>query len=199
MAQPDCELRLGTDCQAGSPRGLRHLQRLTIAKARSHAGPALIAGALGRQLVGGFSERCCYSSAACDRHPVGRFSRLVSPPPVGLVRTRPDFEPRPVIVDGASELLRDVFEAGGHAHSAVGVASLPGGSCVKVEMMLVTMRRASCLKVAGFRPTTLNHGSSGPSLECFSGRYAATRMTAMLATVIAFAVTNYALKSAGLC
>lgn len=52
----------------------------------------------------------------------------------GFVASAPDFTGQPGVVDGASTLFGDVFgEAGQHARSAVGVASLPLGAPVEVE------------------------------------------------------------------
>lgn len=49
--------------------------------------------------------------------------------------TSPDFVDHPAVANGASELLADVLgEAGSHARVAVGVASLPLGSCVEVAV-----------------------------------------------------------------
>jgi enamine deaminase RidA (YjgF/YER057c/UK114 family) len=56
---------------------------------------------------------------------------------VGFVASAPGFTGQPGVVNGASELLGAVFgEAGRHARSAVGVASLPLGSPVEVEMVV---------------------------------------------------------------
>ena len=53
---------------------------------------------------------------------------------VGFVASAPDFTGQPAVVNGASELFLEVFEdAGRHARSAVGVASLPLGVPVEVE------------------------------------------------------------------
>ena len=47
----------------------------------------------------------------------------------------PGFTGQPRVVNGASELLGEVFgEAGEHARSAVGVAELPLGAPVEVEL-----------------------------------------------------------------
>jgi len=55
---------------------------------------------------------------------------------LGLVRAAPDFEQHPAVLDGASDLLLEVFgpEVGRHTRSAVGVASLPYGIPVEIEM-----------------------------------------------------------------
>lgn len=56
---------------------------------------------------------------------------------VGFVASAPDFTGQPGVLNGASELLGDVFgEAGRHARSAVGVASLPLGAPVEVELVV---------------------------------------------------------------
>ena len=49
----------------------------------------------------------------------------------------PDFTAQPKVANGASELLGEVFgEAGKHARSAVGVASLPLDVPVEVELVV---------------------------------------------------------------
>jgi enamine deaminase RidA (YjgF/YER057c/UK114 family) len=56
---------------------------------------------------------------------------------VGFVASVPDFTGQPGVVNGASELLGAVFgDAGQHARSAVGVASLPLDAPVEVELVV---------------------------------------------------------------
>jgi enamine deaminase RidA (YjgF/YER057c/UK114 family) len=56
---------------------------------------------------------------------------------VGFVASGPGFHGQPGVVNGASDLLADVFgEAGVHARSAVGVAELPLGAPVEVELVV---------------------------------------------------------------
>ena len=56
---------------------------------------------------------------------------------VGFVASAPDFTGQPGVVNGASELLGDVFgDAGQHARSAVGVAALPLDAPVEVELVV---------------------------------------------------------------
>jgi enamine deaminase RidA (YjgF/YER057c/UK114 family) len=56
---------------------------------------------------------------------------------VGFVASAPGFTGQPGVVNGASELLAEVFgEAGRHARSAVGVAELPLGAPVEVELVV---------------------------------------------------------------
>lgn len=55
----------------------------------------------------------------------------------GFVASAPGFTQQPAVIDGASNLLVDVFgEHGRHARSAVGVAALPLGSPVEVELVV---------------------------------------------------------------
>ena len=52
----------------------------------------------------------------------------------GYVNCTPDFTSQPQVVNGASDAMVEIFgDAGRHARSAVGVASLPGGVAVEVE------------------------------------------------------------------
>jgi enamine deaminase RidA (YjgF/YER057c/UK114 family) len=56
---------------------------------------------------------------------------------VGFVASSPDFGGQPGVINGASDLLGDVFgEAGAHARSAVGVAELPLNAPVEVELVV---------------------------------------------------------------
>lgn len=56
---------------------------------------------------------------------------------VGFVASAPDFTGQPGVVNGASELLGEVFgDAGAHARSAVGVAALPLDAPVEVELIV---------------------------------------------------------------
>jgi enamine deaminase RidA (YjgF/YER057c/UK114 family) len=52
----------------------------------------------------------------------------------GFVASAPDFTGHPSVINGASDLMADVFgDAGKHARAAVGVASLPMNASVEVE------------------------------------------------------------------
>lgn len=56
---------------------------------------------------------------------------------VGFVASAPGFTGQPGVINGASELFGEVFgEAGAHARSAVGVAELPLGAPVEVEIVV---------------------------------------------------------------
>ena len=56
---------------------------------------------------------------------------------VGFVASAPGFTGQPGVINGASNFLGEVFgDAGVHARSAVGVAELPLGAAVEVEMIV---------------------------------------------------------------
>ena len=56
---------------------------------------------------------------------------------VGYVASVPTFTQQPAVVNGASELLLEIFgESGKHARSAVGMAVLPLNASVEIEIMV---------------------------------------------------------------
>lgn len=65
-----------------------------------------------------------------DLNKVARIVKLTS-----LVNSTPDFTEHHLVTNGCSTLLTEVFgEAGKHARSAFGVAQIPLGACVEIEM-----------------------------------------------------------------
>ena len=71
--------------------------------------------------------------AACDGdlQRVRRIVKLMS-----LVNSTLDFNEQHLVTNGCSELLGEVFgEAGKHARSAFGVAQIPLGACVEIELI----------------------------------------------------------------
>ncbi|MDY7104954.1 MAG: RidA family protein [Actinomycetota bacterium] len=55
---------------------------------------------------------------------------------VGMVNCTPEFDQQPAVINGASNLLFEVLgEAGRHARSAVGMASLPFNMSVEIELV----------------------------------------------------------------
>ncbi|MGO8686750.1 MAG: RidA family protein [Candidatus Dormibacteria bacterium] len=53
---------------------------------------------------------------------------------LGLVRSAPGFDGQPAVMNGASDLLVEIFgEPGRHARSAIGVSELPMGAALEVE------------------------------------------------------------------
>ncbi len=56
---------------------------------------------------------------------------------VGFVASAEGFTGQPAVINGASEVIGEIFgDAGQHARSAVGVAELPLGAPVEVEMIV---------------------------------------------------------------
>ena len=56
---------------------------------------------------------------------------------MGLVNSTPSFTEQHLVINGCSELLAEVFgEQGAHARSAFGVAQIPMGACVEIEMIV---------------------------------------------------------------
>ncbi len=54
-----------------------------------------------------------------------------------MVNSAPDFGQQPLVANGATDLLSQLYgEAGAHARSAVGMAALPNGACIEIEMIL---------------------------------------------------------------
>ena len=61
---------------------------------------------------------------------------------VGFVRSAPTFTEQPKVIDGASDLLISLFgEAGRHARTATGVAQLPFGAAVQLDMILTVAQQ----------------------------------------------------------
>ncbi|MGV0878146.1 RidA family protein [Martelella sp. FLE1502] len=55
----------------------------------------------------------------------------------GFVASTPDFTEQHLVINGASDLLADVFgEAGKHSRAAVGMAALPLGAAVEIDAIL---------------------------------------------------------------
>lgn len=54
-----------------------------------------------------------------------------------MVNSAPDFGQQPQVANGATDLLSQLYgESGAHARSAVGMAALPNGACIEIEMVL---------------------------------------------------------------
>src|ERR671916_2306033 len=74
------------------------------------------------------------AAASAQSGGVDGLSRIVKV--TGFVASAPGFNEQPQVINGASELLGEVFgDAGLHARSAVGVAELPMDAPVEVELV----------------------------------------------------------------
>ena len=85
----------------------------------------------------GHARTCALNAVAAVHALVGidNVTRIVKV--VGFVASAEGFTGQPAVVNGASEVLGEIFgDAGVHARSAVGVAELPLGSPVEVELIV---------------------------------------------------------------
>lgn len=65
---------------------------------------------------------------------LGKVKRIVKV--MSLVNSTGDFTEQHLVTNGCSELLAEVFgDAGKHARSAFGVAQIPMGACVEIELI----------------------------------------------------------------
>ena len=70
-------------------------------------------------------------AALSDLNKITRIAKLLV-----LVNSAPTFTEQHLVANGASELLVDLFgEKGAHARSAFGVAQIPLGACVEIELV----------------------------------------------------------------
>ncbi|MEL0316433.1 MAG: RidA family protein [Aquiluna sp.] len=95
---------------------------------------AEISPELGREIA----RRCALNAIAAVKSVIGDLNRVKKVVKVvGFVASVPEFTGQPGVLNGASELLEQVFgEAGIHARSAVGVAALPLDAPVEVELIV---------------------------------------------------------------
>lgn len=84
------------------------------------------------------AQQCALNALAAVQAVAGdlsRVERIVKV--VGFVASAPDFTGQPAVINACSELLGAVFgDQGVHARSAVGVAALPLGAPVEIEMVV---------------------------------------------------------------
>ena len=70
-------------------------------------------------------------AAVGDLNKVTRIVKVMS-----LVNSTPEFTEQHLVTNGCSELLGEVFgDKGAHARSAFGVAQIPMGACVEIELI----------------------------------------------------------------
>lgn len=97
-----------------------------LGKTMGTEGGKLAARAIAIDLMGTLQ-----AAAGGDLNRVVRIVKLVS-----LVNSTADFTEHHLVTNGASELLAEVFgQRGTHARSAFGVAQIPMGACVEIEMV----------------------------------------------------------------
>ncbi|MCF3936203.1 RidA family protein [Acuticoccus sp. M5D2P5] len=86
----------------------------------------------------GEARICILQALACLKAELGSLERIVRILKVnGYVASAPGFNAQPKVIDGASNLIGEIFgEAGRHARAAVGVAELPRNTPVEIEMIV---------------------------------------------------------------
>jgi enamine deaminase RidA (YjgF/YER057c/UK114 family) len=82
------------------------------------------------------AEVCALNALAVLEQALGTLDRIERVLTVtGFVSSAPDFFEQPAVVDGASRVLERIFgDAGRHSRSAIGVAALPRGGAVEIEV-----------------------------------------------------------------
>ena len=97
----------------------------------------LVGGEVSAEDAVGLARTCALNALAAVHDLVGIDAVVRVVKVVGFVASAPGFTGQPGVVNGASTLLGEVFgDAGVHARSAVGVASLPLGAPVEVELVV---------------------------------------------------------------
>jgi len=105
-------------------------------------GELIAAGKVGSDIDEATAHECArmcilnaIAAAAETAGGVDRILRIVKV--VGFVASDPSFSGQPAVINGASDLLGEIFgDAGVHARSAVGVAVLPKDAPVEIEMIV---------------------------------------------------------------
>jgi enamine deaminase RidA (YjgF/YER057c/UK114 family) len=96
-----------------------------------------VGGEVSPEQAAELARTCALNGLAAVHALVGLDSVVRVVKVVGFVASTPDFTGQPVVINGASELLGQVFgDAGAHARSAVGVAALPRDAPVEVELIV---------------------------------------------------------------
>jgi enamine deaminase RidA (YjgF/YER057c/UK114 family) len=97
-----------------------------------------VGGEIGAAEASALARTCALNALAAVVSLTGRLSAIKRIVKVtGFVASAPDFTQQPQVVNGASELLLEVFgEAGRHARSAVGMAVLPLDAPVEIELIV---------------------------------------------------------------
>lgn len=99
-------------------------------------------GKLGRELTieDGYeaSKQSMLNLISVIKHEIGELSKVKRIVKIlGFVNCTEDFTDQPKVMNGASDLLVEVFgDRGRHARSAVGMAQLPNNTAIEIEMVL---------------------------------------------------------------
>jgi enamine deaminase RidA (YjgF/YER057c/UK114 family) len=84
------------------------------------------------------ARQCVINQLSTLKAALGDLNRIVSIVKMeGFIHAAPDFYELPFVLNGASDLLVEVFgDKGKHARSAIGVAALPGAAAVEIELIV---------------------------------------------------------------
>ena len=113
----------------------------------SGQGPLLDDGTFAQGVVGkdldietaqAHAKRCGLAILAALKNEIGNLDRVQQIVKLtGFVNCTPDFTKQPLVINGCSDLMQQVFgEMGIHARAAVGVNSLPLGFSVEIEAII---------------------------------------------------------------
>ena len=95
---------------------------------------------------------------------LGDLSRVVRVVKVlGMVNSDPDFVEQPAVINGFSDLIVEVFgERGKHARAAVGMATLPRGQAVEIELVVEVSLESTGRTATGSEPLEMTYlGTAG--------------------------------------
>jgi len=104
------------------------------------AGALQATGRLGAEIEvdegAALAQLCALNEIAAIKNVIGDLDRVVQVVRVtGFVASTPEFTSQPAVINGASTLLGTAF-GGAHSRSAVGVAALPLGAPVEIDMIV---------------------------------------------------------------
>lgn len=102
------------------------------------AGEGLVGDSVTTEQAYELARICVLNGLAAIKSLIGDLDKVTQVVKVvGFVASADGFTGQPAVINGASELLAQVFgDKGAHARSAVGVAQLPLGAPVEVEVMV---------------------------------------------------------------
>lgn len=97
-----------------------------------------VPGAVDLETAQQCARQCVLNGLAAAAALVGSVDKITSVVRVGgFVSSDPGYADQPKVINGASDLLQEIFgESGRHARAAVGAVALPLDACVEVELIL---------------------------------------------------------------
>ena len=118
--------------------GCKRSGDLLYASGRVRALRGEVGSELSKEEAHGAARETLLTILAIIQESIGDLDRVISVEKMqGFVRSASSFTEQPYVIDGASDLLVELFgEAGRHARTATGAAQLPFGACVQLDMIL---------------------------------------------------------------